>query len=143
MNVLRTVARVLAMLVLLQVLTWNQSQAKPCSDQTQILHGPLILSVSTYYPRPGKEDAVYQGLVQKDQQLKKLGLEGFTVLRNPGGVGPAVEWQMTFATFAAHDAWYKQSIKVFPDNDPFDNLVLRVDHIHYKFVDGWTYVACP
>lgn len=142
MNAMRTAARVLSILVVLQVFHWNQSQAKPCSDQPQTVHGPSILSTSTYYARPGQEDAIYQGLVQKNQQLKKQGLKGFTVLRGPGGSGPAAEWQMTFETMAAHDTWYKQSSKVFPANDPFDALMLRVDHSHYKFIDGWTFKAC-
>jgi hypothetical protein len=96
----------------------------------------------TYYAKPGKEDAVYQGVVAEDRLLIKHGVEGFTVLRGPGGTGPAVQWEMTFATMAAHDAWYKQSDKVLPASEAFEASILRMEHLHYKFIDGWTYSPC-
>ena len=96
----------------------------------------------TYYARLGQENAIYQWLVQENQLLIRHGVEGFTVLRGPGGTGPAAEWEMTFGTMAAHDAWLKQSDKALPAVDAFEASVLRAEHRHYKFLDGWTYSPC-
>jgi len=142
MSALREGMRILSFVVALLVLSWNQSQAKPCSEQPQAVNGPQILSTTTYYARPGQENSIYQGLVQENQLLKKHGLEGFTVLRGPGGTGPAAEWEMTFATMAAHDVWYKESNKALPAVDPFWSSVLRAEHRHYKFLNGWTFPNC-
>jgi hypothetical protein len=74
--------------------------------------------------------------------LKKHGLEGFTVLRGPGGTGPAAEWRMTFESMAAHDVWYKESNKALPAVDSFEASELRVEHRHYKFLEGWAFSSC-
>jgi len=142
MNLLRTGAQALAVVAALQILAGSQSQAKSCSDQPTTVNGPLILATTTYYARPGQENTIYQGLIQENQVLTKHGIEGFTVLRGPGGAGPAAEWQMTFATLAAHDAWLKQSTKALPAAESFDAAIFRVEHRHYKIIDGWNYSPC-
>ena len=75
MSALRTGIRVLSFVVALLGLSWNQSQAKPCSEKPQAVNGPSILSTTTYYSRPGQENSIYQGLVQENQRRAGQGFE--------------------------------------------------------------------
>jgi hypothetical protein len=108
-----------------------------CTGKAVNITASGILSTMTYYARPGQESIIYSGLVQESKLLQQHGVQTFQVYRGPGGSGPAAQWQLISADFAAHDAWLKQADKILPGDDPFEASVLRMEHRHYILHDGW------
>jgi hypothetical protein len=123
-------------LAVVAIISTSPTQAMTCLGKAVSISASGILSTMTYYARPGQESVVYNGLIQESKLLQQHGVQAFQVYRGPGGSGPAAQWQLTSANFAAHDAWLKQVDKILPDTDPFEASVLRMEHRHYVMHDG-------
>lgn len=107
-----------------------------------------MLATMSYWPRPGKADELYQGLVSENQTLAKHGLRQFALYRNSAKDGPALVWAIVFPNAKAHDAWLNAASKIHESPSEMaadkrvDGATSRMVHGHYLLQDGFTVTPC-
>jgi hypothetical protein len=133
----------------LMLATGAASRAAGCPSKPQVLPHVGILATMTYYAKPGKEAAIYNGLIAQDTLLTTHHIQTPMLYRGPGGDGPAAMWVITFPSWAAHDAWLKsadavpESASDKANDKTVEAATRRMEHRHYVLHDGWAVNSCP